>query len=320
MGLLSLPAMLKRNYDKYLASGVICAGGCLGVLIPPSILIVVYGPTAGIPVGSLFMAAIGPGLLLSGSYVVYTLIRCYLNPAMGPPISDAELAGFSLRSKVKTLFTSLLPPIFIILAVLGTIFFGIAAPTEAAAMGCLAATLLAAFYKNLNLRNLREAASNTLVTASMILTMTACAVIFVSTFMSMGGGDVVESVILGLPFGRWGIFVLMIFVAFILGMFLDWVPIVLLVVPIYTPIAAKLGFNNVWFATMIILSLQLSYLTPPFALAAFYFKGIAPKEITTRDIYWSFIPFIMVQLLVFLLCTIFPIIILWLPSLMSKVR
>lgn len=317
MGVLSLPAMLKRGYDKYLVSGLICAAGCLGVLIPPSIMIVIYGPVAGIPVGKLFMAAIGPGLSLSAVYIIYILIRCYINPKLGPPMTVEELAAISRKEKIKIIFSSFLPPVVIILAVLGTIFFGVAAPTEAAAAGAFAAMLLSVFYKRFKLSMIGEAAESTLKTTSMILTMTAGAVLFVSTFMSMGGGEVVERIILSLPFGKWSIFLLMLVVVFILGMFLDWVAIVLLVVPIYTPIAAKLGFDQIWFATMVILNLQLSYLTPPFALATFYFRGIAPKEITMQDIYVSVLPFIVLQILVFALCVLIPDIILWLPSQMG---
>jgi len=317
MGVLSMPAMLKRGYDKYLVSGLICAAGCLGVLIPPSIMIVIYGPVAGIPVGKLFMAAIGPGLSLSAVYITYILIRCYINPKLGPPISKEELAAISRRQKINIVFSSFLPPVVIILAVLGSIFFGVAAPTEAAAAGAFAAGLLAVFYKRFSLSMIGDAAESTLRTTSMILTMTAGAVLFVSTFMSMGGGEVVERFILGLPMGKWGIFFLMLLVVFLLGMFLDWVAIVLLVVPLYTPIAAKLGFDQVWFATMVILNLQLSYLTPPFALATFYYRGIAPKEITMQDIYISVFPFIGLQIIVFFLCIFMPEVILWLPSQMG---
>jgi tripartite ATP-independent transporter DctM subunit len=314
MGVLALPAMLKRGYDKYLVSGLICAAGCLGVLIPPSIMIVIYGPVAGIPVGKLFIATIGPGLSLSATYIIYILIRCYINSKLGPPMSVEELAAISRREKINIIFSSFLPPVVIILAVLGSIFFGIAAPTEAAAAGAFAAMLLSLLYKRFSLSMLGEASASTLKTTSMILTMTAGAVLFVSTFMSMGGGEVVERMILGLPFGRWGIFFLMLVVVFILGMFLDWVAIVLLVVPLYTPIAAKLGFDQIWFATMIILNMQLSYLTPPFALATFYFRGIAPEGITMQDIYISVLPYIGLQIIVFILCTLIPEIILWLPS------
>lgn len=316
VGTLGLPSMLERGYDKKMASGLICAGGCLGVLIPPSIMIIVYGPIAGIPVGQLFMSVLVPGLLLSLSYMVYVLIRCYINPSMGPPISDEKRKEAFSQIGIVGLLSSFFIPILIILAVLGSIFFGVAAPTEAAAVGVVAALILGLFYREVTFIKIKAAVSATLTTTSMILTMSVGAIIFISTFTSMGGIDVVKRFILGLPFGQWGIFALMIFVVVILGMFLDWIGIVYLVVPLFTPIAAELGFNPLWFATMIILFLQLSYLTPPFALSLFYFKGIAPPDITTKDLYIAVIPFIGLQLVVLTITTIFPKIVLWLPSLM----
>jgi tripartite ATP-independent transporter DctM subunit len=206
----------------------------------------------------------------------------------------------------------------VILCVLGFIYFGVTSATEAAATGVAASAVLALCYRKLDWKALGETSELTLRTTSMILTMTAGAVMFVATFMSMGGGDVVERVILGLPMGRWGILVLMLAIIFVLGMFLDWVAIILLVVPLYTPIAAKLGFDPMWFATMIILNLQLSYLTPPFALACFYLKGITPPDISLGDIYRSVLPFIAIQIVVFTLCALFPEIILWIPSRMGS--
>jgi len=318
MGSLSLPAMLKRGYDKRMVSGLICAAGCLGVLIPPSIMIVIYGPVAGIPVGDLFMAATGPGLVLSAGYILYVLLRCTLNPKLGPPMSREEQAAIPAREKIKVMGTSFFPPVVIILAVLGSIFFGVASPTEAAAVGAFAAMLLAVFYKRFTLAMVGEVSESTLRITSMILTMTACATLFVSTFMSFGGGEVVERLMLGLPFGKWGVLFVMLLIVVILGMFLDWIPTVLVVVPLYTPIAATLGFDPIWFATIIIVVLQLSYLTPPFALATFYFKGIAPKEITMGDIYISVLPYIGIQIVVITLCVVYPDIILWLPNTVGK--
>lgn len=318
MGSLSLPAMLKRGYDKRMASGLICAAGCLGVLIPPSIMIVVYGPVAGIPVGTLFMSAIGPGLMLALSYMLYILIRCAINPKLGPPMSAEEYAAITLREKVRVLGTSFFPPVVLILAVLGTIFLGIAAPTEAAAVGACASIALAFAYKRFSFKMLGGASESTLRTTCMILTMTACATLFVSTFMAMGGGEVVEHLMLGIPYGKWGVFFMMLLTVFVLGMFLDWIPTVLVVVPIFTPIAASLGFDPVWFATMLIVALQLSYLTPPFALAVFYFRGVAPPDITMRDIYISVLPYVGLQFTVLWLCIAFPQIILWLPTALGR--
>lgn len=317
VGTLSLPPMLKRGYDKKLASGVICAGGGLGVLIPPSIMIVVYGPIAGVSVGSLFMAAIVPGLLLSLTYTIYIIIRCFINPELGPPISEEDRKEEFAKVGLWGLCLSIFPPVLIILAVLGTIFFGIATPTEAAAVGVICALLLGLIYGELKWDKLKESLDSTITTTSMIMTMTVGAVMFISTFASIGGIEVVKSFILGLPFGPWGILTLMIVTVIILGMFLDWIGIVYLVVPLFTPIAAALGFDPIWYATIIILFLQLSYITPPFALSIFYFKAVAPPDLTTMDLYKSVVPFIFLQILVFTLCIVFPKIILWLPAVMN---
>lgn len=316
VGTLSMPSMVKRGYDKKLASGIICAGGGLGVLIPPSIMIVVYGPIAGVSVGSLFMAAIVPGLLLSLIYTLYAIIRCYINPELGPPISKEDQKREFEKLGITGLLSSILPPLFIIFAVLGTIFFGIATPTEAAAVGVIAALVLGLIYKELKLDKLKESMKATLTTTSMILTMTVGAIMFISTFASIGGIEVVKTFILGSSLGAWGIFFLMAISVLILGMFLDWIGVVYLIVPLFTPIAMELGFNPVWFAMMIILMLQLGYITPPFALSVFYFKAVAPKELTSMDLFKSVTPFMGLQFVLFALCIIFPPIILWLPSLM----
>ena len=317
VGTLSLPAMMERGYDKKLAAGMICAGGCLGVLIPPSIMIVVYGPIAGISVGGLFMSVMTAGLILSAFYMVYTAIRCNKNPNLGLPISEENREKAIKEIGLKGIVFSIIPPLFIMIAVLGSIFFGIAAPTEAAAVGVVASIILGLAYKNFHIKDLKKSLEGTLITSSMILTMSVGAIIFISTFNSLGGIGVVSRFILGLPFGKWGIFLLMFIVTAILGMFLDWIGIVYLVVPLFTPIAAELGFNPLWFATMMILFLQFSYLTPPFALAVFYFRSISPPEFTTGLLYRAVVPFIIIQVIVFLLLTTFPGIVLWLPNMMS---
>lgn len=317
VGTLSLPSMLKRGYDQKLAAGVICAGGGLGVLIPPSIMIVVYGPVAGVSVGSLFMAAIVPGLLLSLAYTIYIIVRCLMNPELGPPISPVDRKKEIERVGIPQLLLAVVPPLLIILAVLGTIFFGVATPTEAAAVGVVAALILGLSYKSLSLEKLKESLMSTLTTTSMILTMTVGAVMFISTFASIGGVNVVKAFILSIPLGAWGILALMLITVTILGMFLDWIGIVYLVVPLFTPIAMELGFDPLWYAMMIILFLQLGYITPPFALSVFYFKAIAPSDLSTMDLYKAVIPFIGLQVAVFILCIIYPPFILWLPDLMN---
>lgn len=316
VGTLSLPALLERKYDRKLSAGTICAGGGLGVLIPPSIMIVVYGPVAGVSVGSLFMAAIVPGLLLSLVYTIYIFTRCMLNPELGPPISPEERKAEIDRVGIPGLLLAVVPPLLIILAVLGSIFFGIATPTEAAAVGVGAALLLGLSYRKLSLKSLADSLTSTLKTTSMILTMTVGAVTFISTFASIGGDDVVKSFVLGMPLDAWGVLLLMLLTVTILGMFLDWIGIVYLVVPLFTPIALALGFDPIWFAMLVILFLQLGYITPPFALSVFYFRAIAPDDFLMMDLYKSLLPFIALQLFVFAIVMIFPQTVLWLPKLM----
>ena len=318
VGTLSLPALLERNYDRKLSAGVICAGGGLGILIPPSILLVVYGPVAGVSVGSLFMAAIVPGLLLSLVYTIYIIVRCMLNPELGPPITVEERRIEIERVGIPRLLFAIVPPLLIVLAVLGTIFFGVATPTEAAAVGVFAALILGLSYKTLSLKIISDSLTSTLKTTAMILTMTVGAVTFISTFASIGGDAVVKDFVLGMPLGPWGILLLMLLVVTILGMFLDWIGIVYLIVPLFTPIAAALGFDAIWFAMLVILFLQLGYITPPFALSIFYFRAVAPSDFLMMDLYKSVVPFIGLQLIVFVLVMIFPQIVLWLPSLMTS--
>jgi len=315
MGLLALPAMLSRGYDKSLTAGTICAGGTLGILIPPSIMLVVYGPQAGISVGKLFMAAIVPGLVLSALFISYIAVRCFFNPSLGPPM-PVEERRVPLATKLSMLVTSLMPPLFLIMAVLGTIFFGVASPTEAAGMGAFAAIILAAVYRNLNFRTLKETGHRTIRATAMVFMVALGASMFVGVFMKLGGGKVIGEALMGLPIGKWGILAAIMFTVFILGMFIDWLGIVFIMVPIFTPLAEALGFDALWFAMLICVNLQMSFLTPPFAYAAFYLKGIAPPELLIGDIYKSIVPFLALQATGLVLCICFPSLISWLPGLM----
>src|SRR5690606_20744896 len=237
-----------------------------------------FRSVAGVSVGSLFMAAIVPGLLLSLVYTVYVFVRCLVNPDLGPPISAEDRKAEIERIGVGGLVFSIVPPVLIVLAVLGTIFFGVATPTEAAAVGVLAALLLGLGYRTLSIKKISESLTSTLRTTCMILTMTVGAVTFISTFASVGGDTVVKNLVLNMPFGPWGILFFMLLTITILAMLLDWIGIVYLVVPLFTPVAMELGFDPVWYAMLVILFLQLGYLTPPFALSVFYFKAIAPPD------------------------------------------
>ena len=316
---LALPAMINRGYDRSLAAGAICAGGSLGILIPPSVMLVIYGPMARISVGKLFFGAMIPGLLLSALYVIYIIVRCYTNKSLAPTVPVAERT-VPMRHKMKLLFTSLLPPIFIILAVLGTIFAGIAPPTEAAAIGAFAALVLTASYKRLTWPVMRNIMRRSLIISSMVIFIGATSVAFTGVFLKAGGGEVVQNFVLGTPGGRWGIFFVVMFIYFILGFFIEWLGIFFIMVPILAPLAPMLGFDPVWFGIMIVVNLQMSFLTPPYAFAIFVLRGVAPPELglTSAHIIRGVIPYIFIIMFAMILMIIFPSVITWLPELMIR--
>jgi len=319
MGLIALPSMIQRGYSRSVATGSVCAGGTLGILIPPSIMLVLYGPMASLSVGKLLMGAFMPGLLLSSLYVGYIAIRCTIRPQDGPPMPPEDRA-MPLLKKLGILFSGLVPPIFIIMAVLGSIFFGVAAPTEAAAVGALASIILAFSYRRLNLETLTKSMLTTLRITCMAFLIVWGATMFTGTFLKLGGGEVVTNLVLATPGGKWGAFGIIMFVIFILGMFIDWMGILFIMVPIVTPIGGVLGFDPIWFALMVCVNLQMSFMTPPFAYAIFFVKGITKPEweVTTGDIIRGVIPFVGLILVGLTLCAVFPQIILWLPNLMIK--
>ncbi|MFQ5996824.1 MAG: TRAP transporter large permease subunit [Dehalococcoidales bacterium] len=319
LALVALPAMMKRGYSKSLASGSVCAGGCLGILIPPSVMLIIYGPMALISVGKLFMAAFFPGFMLSALYCTYILIRSYLQPHIAPAVPPEE-RRVSLFKKTTMLLTSMVPPVLLILAVLGSIFAGVAAPTEAAGVGALAATLLTIAYRRFNFRVLRESSMLTLRISGFIFLIIVMAYAFVGVFIASGGPKVVEEAILGAPGGRWGAFAVIMFIIFLLGFFIDWIGIVLIMVPIMHPIAATLGFDQLWFAMMICVNLQTSFMTPPFAMGIFITRGAADPKlgITMGDVIRGVLPFVGLILIGLALLVIFPEIITWLPAQMIK--
>ena len=315
LGLVALPPMLKHGYDKALATGVILAGGTLGILIPPSIMLIIYAPMAQLSIAKMFAAAFLPGFLLSGLYLTYIIIRCYLQPHLGPSLPKEERMISPLRL-LGRLSVSLLPTALLVLAVLGSILLGVAAPTEAAAVGATMGLLLGLAYRRLTWQNFKESVYTTLRVSSMILIIAVGASIFTGVFMRLGGGRMIEEVLLGLPLGPIGITIIVMGAIFIMGMFLDWVGILLVFVPVLSPVIITLGFDPLWFAMVICVTLQTSFLTPPFAVSIFYLKGVAPPEVKITDIYKGVIPFISLQLTGLALCIIFPQIILWLPGLL----
>lgn len=313
MAIIALPAMLKRKYDKSLACGVVCAGGSLGILIPPSVMLVVLGPMANLSVSRLFAGAIFPGLLLSTLYITYIIVKCLFDPKAAPPIPSEEKIE---NRKVLLLhaFLYLLPITFLLLAVIGSILLGISSPTEASAMGVVGAVLIALLYKNFNLQTLKNSLLETLKISSMVFYIIFGASMFTSVFLYLGGGNVVENLLLSIPLGKWFILAVMMFIIFILGMLIDWIGILFIVVPIFFSIVPKLGIDPLWFGILICVNLQISFLSPPFAYAIFFLKGVAPPEVTTADIYRGVIPFIILQMIALVICILFPQVILWLPK------
>ena len=312
MTLLAVPSMLKRNYDKGLATGVVCAGGSLGILIPPSVMLVMYGPMANLSVAQLFAAALFPGLLLSLLYLIYIGFWSWLKPDMAPAIRDEERTRRGARLWGRAAL-QMIPSLVLILAVLGSIIAGVASPTEASGVGAFAALIIALAYRKLTLANLREAAYTTLIVTAMVFFIIIGASIFNSVFLYLGGGILIKNMLMALPLGKWFVLFVMMFVLFILGFFISWQGLLYVVVPIFLPVAAGLGFNPLWFGLLICLNLQMSFLTPPFAYAIFFVKGAAPPEVKTWDIYRGVIPFVILQAVAVFLCILFPEIILWLP-------
>jgi tripartite ATP-independent transporter DctM subunit len=315
MGLMATPVLQRRGYDRALTSGIICASGTLGILIPPSIMLVVYGALTGMKetsVGNLYAAAFLPGLVLSGLYLLYVATRCAINPKLGPAIPlEERTATFAQKVKMTTL--NLVPPVALILTVMGTILAGVATPTEAAALGCVGALILAVFYRKLTWEVITHASVATARTTAMIMALFIGGKAFSTVFLFMGGGDVVSDFLLAFE-NKWVVLGIMMGVVFILGMFIDWAAILLVTVPIFTPIANELGFNPLVFAMLMNINLQTSFLTPPFGYALFYFKGVAPPEFTIGDVYRGIIPFVIIQAIGLIICAVFPDIITYLPS------
>ncbi|MFA7505362.1 MAG: TRAP transporter large permease subunit [Burkholderiaceae bacterium] len=314
MGMLALPAMVRYGYQKELATGAIAAGGTLGILIPPSIMLVILGSYAQLSVGQLFAAALFPGLLLAGLYAVYVAVVTFLKPEYGPPVSEAELSEVSVREIVVMVLKMTIPPLLLIIGVLGSIFTGWATPTEAAAIGALITLILVVVYGKFSWRMLQDAVSATARTSSMVLFVVVGAVGFTGVFIAIDGQHIVSSYLAGTGLGRWGLFILMMAIVFVLGMFIDWLGIVLICLPIFLPIANELGFEPLWFVTMIAVVLQTSFLTPPFGYALFYLQGVAPSEINLGHIYRGVVPFVVLIVIGTLLCAMFPGIITWLPG------
>ncbi|MBW2594526.1 MAG: TRAP transporter large permease subunit [Deltaproteobacteria bacterium] len=316
MGLLAIPMMRKYGYDEELSYGSICAGGTLGILIPPSIMLVIMASQASLSVGRLFAGAVFPGFILSALYMGYIAIRCFLKPELGPPISREERAGVTNVQVAMMVLKSLVPPMILILGVLGSIFFGVATPTEASGVGAFLAFLMVVAYRKFTWQRLYESVMQTAKTTTMVIMILCGATCFTGVFLGVGGGDVVTNFVMELGMGKWGTFWVMMAIVFLLGMFIDWIGIVLICFPLFLPIAKQLGFDPIWFVIMMAVNLQASFLTPPFGYALFYIKGVDPEGIDIRKVYRGIIPFVILMVIGLLICASFPDAIMWLPNLL----
>lgn len=311
MGTIALPAMLARGYDKNMVLGVINTGGGWGILIPPSILMILYALISGESVGKMFAAGIGPGIMLIILTVAYILVKSYLRPELAPALPPEERAN--LKEKVLSL-KSIALPILIVLMVMGSIIGGITTPTEAAAMGVLGSLISAVVYRKLSISLITEASIRTFKLTSMIMWILFAAHAFSAAYQSMGAQALIEGFMHMIPGGQWGILATMMIILFILGMVLDPVGIMLITLPVFLPVVNSLGFDPIWFGLLFVLMMEIAYMTPPFGFNLFYLKGIVPPGITMQDIYRSVIPFVILELVGLVLLIIFPQIVLWLPD------
>ena len=322
LGLLSLPAMMRQNYNTSLALGTIAGAGTLGILIPPSIMLVIMADQLGLSVGDLFMGAVFPGLLLGGLYIVFLLLVGLFKPSAVPLPEDRRDVDWKVILEV---FKNILPPVLLIIAVLGSIFAGIATPTEASGVGALGATLLAIYNRKFNFGVLKEVLQGTYNTTAYIFAIFLGATCFALVLRELGGDELIEATLTGLPFGEYGIILFILGIVFLLGFLLDWIEITLIVLPLIAPVVSALGLDIngygvvdnpelVWFVMLVAVALQTSFLTPPVGFALFYLKGVCPPDVRLTDIYKGVVPFIILQLIALGIVLAYPSLVTWLPA------
>lgn len=304
MGLISLPVMLRHGYSKELATGTIAASGTLGQIIPPSIVLIILADVLNLPAGDLFRAALVPGLVLIGAYIAYIVIYCLINPTAAPVVPLDE--NVNKKQLILRALFAVIPPLALILIVLGSIFKGVATPTESSALGCIGAVLLALLYRKFSIAMLKEAALETVKITAMVFAVLIGASIFSMGFSYTGGEAQVEHLLMNIPGEKWGFLIFIMLLITLLGFFLDYIEISYIVLPLVLVVIQELGINQVWFAILVAMNLQTSFLTPPFGFSLFYLKGVAPKEVKTPHIYRGVIPFILIQLAVLTALLIFP--------------
>ena len=315
MGMLAFPAMLKARYDTSFASGVICAGGCLGILIPPSIMLIVYAATSNVSIVRLYAGAIIPGFMLAGLYMMYVIGRAALNPSLAPKPKAEEVEHISLGQVIFQLLTSFFPLAFLILSVLGAILFGLATPSEAASIGALGGLLLAAAYRALTWERLRESVYLTVRTSAMVCWLFVGSWTFSSVFSYLGGEHLISEFVLGLNLSPLAFLLMAQLIIFLLGWPLEWSEIIIIFVPIFLPLLPHFGIDPLFFGILVALNLQTSFLTPPMAMAAYYLKGVAPPQVQLVEIFKGVMPFLSMIFLAMIIMYVFPEVALWLPEL-----
>lgn len=315
MGLLAIPILDRYAYDRGLTAGVVCAGGSLGILIPPSIMLVTMASLAQVSVGKLLLAAIVPGLFLSFCYIVYIIAACALDKTKGPAMSREELAAYPMAGRIKGCLINLVPPLILILGVLGTIFTGAATPTEASACGAFLALVLTVFYGKFNLDMVRKSLADTAKTSAMVFVIMIGANSFCAIFLGLDGAQAVAHLVRAMGLSGWAVFLFMLFLIFILGCFIDWIGIVPICLPIFLPLLDTYGFDRLYVCAVAAVIMQTCFMTPPFGYALFYIKGIMPPDWSMLDIYRGVIPFLAVIIFVTIIILLFPQLVLWLPDL-----
>ncbi|MEQ5835980.1 TRAP transporter large permease subunit [Marinobacter sp. NFXS9] len=309
LGILALPQMLRLGYDKHLSIGVVCAGGSLGTMMPPSIVLIIYGLIASVSIADLFTAAITPALLLMGCYIAYVLVRCLRDPELGPPLTDEDRQeNFSSRGQA---LKAIVVPGLIAGMVLGSIYGGVASVTEAAAMGVFGVLIAMLLRGEFNLPNIHKSLNQTITTCGMIIWIGIGAAALVGVYNLMGGNDFIADLILGLDVKPIVIMLIMMAILLVLGMFLDWIGVAMLTLPIFVPIVDQLGYSPIWFGILFAVNMQVSFLSPPFGPAAFYLKGVAPAGISLKDIFVSLLPFVAIQLCVLTALLLWPSLAMW---------
>lgn len=313
MGIIAIPSMLKRDYDKFLSVGCVAAGGALGILIPPSVTMIVYASMTGVSVGKLFIAGILPGLLLAGMFILYIAVRCILNPKLGPSLPPEARGDWT---KMLKSLGSVVLPLILVFSVIGSILLGLATPTEAAAIGAVGSLICAAVNRKLTWNNFAEASRKSLRLSTMIIWIVVTATAFSNVYTAVGAPGFLNSILEGLGVGRWPVLLMIQLTFFFLGMVMDPIGIVMITTPVYIPVIKALGFDPIWFGILFIINMEMGYLTPPFGYNLFYMRSIVPTSLMSmRDLYYSVLPFILIQALCLVTIMLFPQIALWLPSL-----